>query len=935
LSSDTLPAIICVQIIQELFVELLSLRTIHGPNIYHNRPVLIMKIDLKDWAEVASSEIADFNERLLQLLPGLQKHTCSPGYEGGFIERLRRGTYMAHVTEHVAIELSSLAGMDISFGKSRYAGSPGVYHVVTRFENEAGMKSCLEAAFRLVKALLEGKDFIVTEEVEKIKEVVSENRLGPSTAAIFAAAKKFNIPCRRVGENSLLYLGYGKNLKKVQTAVTEKTSLIATELVQDKNFTKEYLKEFSVPVPRGGVVRTEAELLEMVADLRPPLAIKPVDGHHGNGVCLNLVTKEEMLKAFARAREECPRVLVEEMVRGNDYRILVIDGKLVAAAERQPPSVVGNGVDTIATLIGVLNQDPRRDEGHAGFLTKIELDADLADTLQKSGVSLATVLEPGRRVFLRETANLSTGGTAKDVTDLVHPGVKCLCQRIARIVGLDICGIDAIANSLSENPEAGGFQVIEVNAGPGLRMHLAPTEGEPRPVGEAIVNMLYPDPKQARIPIAAVTGTNGKTTVARMMSKMFASLGHTVGMTSSDGVWIGGSQIMHGDTSGPVSARTILNDPGVDFAVLEVARGGIMRGGLAYDWSDIGIITNIRKDHLGQDGINDIEDLVWVKSLVAERVREGGTLILNADDEQSLKLAHTPRIMKIPRNILLYSTSGKNPAVSAHLAAHKDACWVEDGQFVGFFQGRSVHFGAVKDYPVTMKGAAHFQVSNTLAVIAAGLAQGISPAQITLSLQEFNPTLENPGRLNLYKVHDATVILDYGHNPDAISAIGEMLSRYQNHRKTAVFGLPGDRETDLIAESGEVVGRYFDRVVLRDDLDLRGRAPGEVPGLLEKVLAATHAEVETLIRLDEKEALDTALADASAKDIIVVFYDTLSFVKKVLLEYDPQPLATLPDVNIALAPSRNSRALDPLTEPVDDFDEIEMTPFGPRLRESV
>jgi cyanophycin synthetase len=880
-------------------VELLSLRTIHGPNIYHNRPVIIMKLDLKQWAEVASDEIPNFTDRLIQLLPGLQKHTCSPGYEGGFIERLRRGTYMAHVTEHVAIELSSLAGMDISFGKSRYAGSPGIYHVVTRFENEEGMKSCLESAFNLVTALLEGKEFDVAANVEKIIEVVNDNQLGPSTAAIFAAAKKMNIPCRRVGEHSLLYLGYGKNLKKVQTAVTEKTSLIATELVQDKNFTKEYLKEFSVPVPRGGVVRTEEELLEMAADLTPPLAIKPVDGHHGNGVCLNIYTKDDMIKAFARAQEESSRVLVEEMISGNDYRILVIDGKLVAAAERQPPSVVGNGTDTIATLLEALNKDPRRADGHSGFLTKVEADSDLTDTLKKSGVTLMTVLENGRRVFLRETANLSTGGTAKDVTDLVHPKVKCLCQRIARIVGLDICGVDAIAKSLSEEPEVGGFQVIEVNAGPGLRMHLAPTEGQPRPVGEAIVNMLYPDPTQSRIPIVAVTGTNGKTTVARMMSKMFGGLGHTVGMTSSDGVWIGDSQIMRGDTSGPISARTILNDPGVDFAVLEVARGGIMRGGLAYDWSDIGIITNIRKDHFGQDGIDDIEDLVWVKSIVAERVREGGTLILNADDEQSLKLAHTPRITKIPRNILLYSTSGKNPAISAHLAAHKDACWVEDGQFMGFFQGHSVHFGAVKDFPITMNGAADFQVSNTLAVMAAGLAQGVSPAQIALSLKEFNPSLENPGRLNLYKVHNATVILDYGHNPDAISAIGGMLSGYKNHRKIAVFGLPGDRETDLIQESGEMVGRYFDRIILRDDLDLRGRAPGEVPSLLTNVLNSTHSHVEVVTRLNEKEALDTALAEATAKDIIVVFYDTLDYVKKVLREYDPQPLLTLPDVNLS------------------------------------
>lgn len=877
-------------------MELLSFRTIHGPNIYHARPVLVMKMDLKEFAEVPSDEIPGFTEALLRTLPGLQKHTCSPGYEGGFVERLGRGTYMAHITEHIAIELSVLAGIEVTFGKSRYAGTPGVYNVVTRFQNEAGMKLCLTHAFHLANALLKNQPYDLEGALREIREVVADTQLGPSAQAIFDAAQKLNVPCRRLGEHSLLYLGYGKGLKKVQTAVTDQTSLIATELVQDKNSTKEFLKEFSVPVPCGGTARSEADLLEIARDLTYPLAVKPVDGHHGNDVHLNIQNLEELKQAFSRVRANASRVLVEEMITGRDYRLLVIDHKLVAAAERQPPSVLGNGRATVQELIEELNRDPRRADGHSGFLTKIEFDDALTASLNKAKMELGSVLPEGQRLWLRETANLSTGGTAKDVTDLVHPSIKCLCERISRLVGLDICGIDAIATTIGDSVEASGFRVIEVNAGPGLRMHLAPTEGSPRPVGEAIVRMLYPDPKAARIPIVAITGTNGKTTVARMTAKLFSNQGLQVGMTSSDGVWIDKNQIMSGDTSGPVSARTVLNDPGVDMAVLEVARGGIMRGGLAYDWSDVGIVTNIRRDHFGQDGIDSIEDLVWVKSLIAERVREGGTLILNADDEQSLALAKSPRVTRTPKNIVLFSCESQNPAITQHLQAHKDALWVENGHFVGFFKGRAVHFGAVHEFPVTMNGLAHFHVSNTLAVMAAGLAQGVSAADIATALKAFAPGLENPGRLNLYNVRGATVVLDYGHNPDAISAIGNMLAGFKHHRKTAIFGAPGDRGSHLIEESGDMLGRYFDRVILRDDLDLRGRNSGEVPELLERRLAKEHPKVEAVQVLEEKAALDFALAEAGPNDIIVVFYDILDYVTKVVREYDPQPLKQFPSL---------------------------------------
>ncbi|MEZ0391228.1 MAG: cyanophycin synthetase [Pseudobdellovibrionaceae bacterium] len=876
-------------------MKILGFRTIKGPNVYHSQPVLMMKIDLQQWSEKGSHEIPGFTDRLIHLIPSLRSHTCSPGYPGGFIERLRQGTYPAHIVEHLALELSCLADSPLSFGKTRYAGSPGVYDVIVRFHNEEGMKLCLQSGVEIFLSLAEGKEVHLASKLEAIQNKIIETQLGPSTQALWDAACKRGIPIRTWGDDHLLELGHGKYRRRLQTAVSDRTSLIATDLVQDKQRTKQVLEEACVPVPRGEVVSSEAELWLAAEKIPGPYAVKPLDGHHGNGVALNMTTQEELLKAFHRAQEYCSRVLVEEMCGGLDYRVLVVNGRFVAASERTPPSVIGDGKRQIQELIESLNQSPSRQAGHGGLLSKIEIDEVLIETLQKQGWNLDSVPKKNQFVLLRPNANLSSGGTARDVTDLVHPEVKSLCERIARLVDLDICGIDLISLDLAASLENSNLRVIEVNAGPGLRMHLAPTEGQVRNVGEDILKMLYPPGTPFRIPIAAVTGTNGKTTVVRLIHKILSS-DATVGMTTSDGIWIGDQKIASGDMTGPLSAQMILSDPLVEKAVLEVARGGILRRGLAYDWSDVGVITNIRPDHIGQDGIETLEDLVWIKSLVAERVKENGTLILNADDPEAFQLRLSPRLKNHHRHLVLYSVDGNQAAFREHILSGGDGAWYEEGWLYLQTQGITHRLVSVQNLSFTFEGRARFQISNALAAIAASNAMGATSDQIIMGLMSFESITENRGRMNLYRVGEGLVILDYGHNPDAISAMGEFLQQWPEAKKTAVFGLPGDRADHILQMATENLCQYFDRLVVRDDHDLRERKKAEVSDLVEKWVKAKSERVICRKAASEKEAVESVLSHLQSDEIVVIYFDSFESVMPLIRQYDPVPIAMIPNL---------------------------------------
>lgn len=870
-------------------MEIVSFRTLWGPNVYHNHPVLMMRVDLGDWAETSSAEFPFFKENLMALLPELRTHECSPGRPGGFCERLDRGTYMAHIMEHVALELSELAGIGVNFGKARFAGEKGHYNIITRFRNESGMKASLEKSFLIVKNLLERKPVDLGSVLEFIETQVRESALGPSAASLVKEAQRRKIPVRRVSDNSLYQLGYGKNRRFLQAAVTDGTSLISTEILQDKDQTKKILRKFSIPAPRGVLVESRRELPEKIKGLRFPLVVKPFDGHHGKGVELDLRTAKELRSAFLRARKYSDRILIEEMCRGKDYRVLVVDGKVVAAAERRPPHVEGNGFSTIQTLIEALNTDPRRGVGHENFLTRVEIDDVLTEHLAKRNLSLAHVPAKNEIVVLRGNSNLSSGGTAHDVTESMHPEVRALCERTARLLNIDICGIDLIHHDLSL-PVARGLQVIEVNAGPGLRMHLQPATGAAQPVAEKILDMLYPPHANSRIPIVSVTGTNGKTTVTRMIRKILSNTQNCVGMTTTDGIWIGEECIAQGDMTGPISSETVLSDPKVDMAVLEVARGGILRGGLAYDWSDVGVVTNIKADHLGQDGIEDLDDLIWIKSLVAERVREGGWLVLNADDPSVLSLREKPSIARIPKNYFLYSTSPANPALLKHLYDGQAGCWLENGFLCLQKDGILSRILEVGEIPSTLKGKARFQISNALAALAAGFCMGATLEEIRRGLQSFRASMENSGRLNFYRVGDAHVLLDYAHNPEALRALADLVKGLGFGRVKLVASLPGDRRADLLTESAKIMAKSFDHIIVKEEKDLRGRKAGEISDLILKTVARESPALPCEFIADETEALEHALKGLTKKDLVIVLQDELEPFLARLRQYDPIPV---------------------------------------------
>ena len=853
-----------------------------------------MTLDLQNWTDVASTQIPQFTENLVHLLPGLKNHVCYLGYEGGFVERLKRGTYMAHILEHIALELSSLAGIGVNFGKTRYAGRPGLYEVTTRYSSPKGMQFCLENAVKIAKSIAEKKSFDLDTAVEDIKEVANRDKLGPSTQALIDAAKKRNIPYRFLANNSLIQFGYGKNSRRLQTAVSDRTSLIAADIAQDKELTKKILKDNFIPVPNGVVVSSLEEVQQALEELSAPYVVKPLNGNHGRGVSLNLNSQEEVIKAYTVAKNISSNVIIEEMCKGRDYRLLVVHGKMIAAAERIPPLVIGDGVKTLQQLIDDLNQDPLRQRGHDGILTYVEPDQIMQHCLQRQNFTLDSVPEKDLQVILRENCNLSSGGTAVDITDKVHPDIVTLSERVARVVGLDICGIDLIHHNI-EKPLDKNVKIIEVNAGPGLRMHLAPSVGPERPVGDYILNGLFPNEQSARIPIVSVTGTNGKTTVVRMLHKVFSqSKRITVGMTTTDGIWIGEKKIFSGDTTGPQSSRIVLSDPSVDMAVLEVARGGLLRGGLAYDWSDVSIVTNVRADHVGQDGIENVDDLLWIKSVVAERVRKGGTLVLNADDATTLQIRHNSHVLKNQCSIFLYSLLAQNQVLQEHIATGGNACWVDGGIVHLRYLGNTRTLFKISEIPATLNGIADFQISNVLSVIAAAIASGVDENQLFESLKAFAPTEENLGRLNIYRVKNGFAILDYGHNEDAILSIGKMLTHMKGYSKTVVLGLPGDRSSQLIENTGRAASVFFDKFILRDDMDLRGRRSGEVPAILQNCIQFKRSSAFCKIILNEAQSIQHALETMENNEIVVIFYENIQNAMKVLKEYDPFAVNMIP-----------------------------------------
>jgi cyanophycin synthetase len=875
------------------------MRTLAGPNVYTHRPALLMRLDLEELAGRESREIEGFNERLLEMLPALAEHHCSLGRPGGFLERLRGGTFFGHVVEHAALALMDLAGVGANHGQTRATEAEGVYNVVVEYRAEQATRFLLGRAVDLVETLLAGGAFAVGETIEAARRIAAETELGPSTRAIVEAAARRNIPWRRLGTDSLVQLGWGVKRKFIQAATSELTSAVAVEIAGDKDFTKQLLEQAGIPVPSGVVVQTEEEAAAAGDSLSGPVVVKPLDGRQGKGVSLGLLTEAEVRAAFRVAAGYSSLVLVEEMYRGRNYRVLVVGGRVVAASERTPPQVTGDGRQTIAQLVEQENQNPLRGDCHEKPLTRIRLDEIARAYLAKAGLSPESVPAAGEVISLREGVNLSTGGTARDVTDEVHPTIRRMCERAARAAGLDICGVDLVLEDISTEFRRGTGGVIELNAAPGLRMHLHPSEGQPRDVGGAIVRMLYPE-GDGRVPVISITGTNGKTTVTRMIGHILSFAGLCTGVTTTDGVYVGGERVVEGDTTGPHSARIVLSDPTVEVAVLETARGGIVRRGLGYDWSDISVLTNIQPDHFGQDGIETIEDILFIKSLVAERVRAGGTLVLNADDELLAHLAEDSRVTRIERRIVFFSLRDSHLLIRRHTDAGGTAYFVRDGQVVEAEGNRQRFVLRLADVPATMGGTAEYQVANVLACVAAARAHGIASEQIAAALSTFRSATDNPGRSNLYRIASGGyVMLDYGHNPEAFASVCRTAARWRGRRVTGIVGVPGDRSNYLVERAGRVAARGFQRIVVKEDKDLRGRRPGEVAELLCRAIREETPDRDCHIVLCEADALRGELERLGAGDVVVMFYDKLEPLLEVLGEFGALPVAEIEGLEAA------------------------------------
>jgi cyanophycin synthetase len=869
-------------------VKILNIRTIAGPNVYSHQPVLVMKLDLQDLDGRESTDLPGFVDRLLTLLPGCHEHHCGLGRPGGFVERLHGGTYFGHIVEHVALELTDPVGIPTYRGKTVDAGEPGCYLVAVTYKSERAMRFLLQVSVELVQALVDSEPYPLDAKLSEARELVAKDELGPSTGAIVAAAERRGIPWSRVDDSSMVRFGYGKNSRYIEGTISAHTSAVSVDIAGNKELTKQLLAKAGLPVPHGCVVRTSEQAVACLETLQPTVVVKPLDGNQGRGVSLNLSTPEQVAEAFEAAVQISSEVIVEEMFRGLDYRVVVVGGRMVAAAQRIPPHVWGDGVHTLRELIDVVNRDPRRGDGHDKPMTKISTDPIVLAILKKNRHTLDEVPAAGDMVVLRESANLSTGGSARDVTDDVHPAIRRICERAARTVGLDVCGIDLVVPDIRRPFTSGG--IVEVNASPGIRMHHFPSEGEPRDVGAAIVDMLYPADTPSRIPIISITGTNGKTTVTRMIGHIIASTGQTVGLTTTDGISIGGEEVACGDMTGPWSAGVVLSDCTVDVAVLETARGGIVRSGLGYDWSDISILTNIHPDHIGQDGIEGIEDIVRIKRLVAERVRDGGTLILNADDEHLVQLSTHERVTAVPKKVVYFSLDPANPVVQQHLANGGTAFVAAGNSIEERHSSGSYKVAEIDSIPATLDGTADFQIYNVLAAAAAARAYGLSAECIERALTSFRMERDGRGRLNVFAFGQGHVVLDYGHNPIALKSVQRMIAKWNASRHTAVIAIPGDRRDDLIIESARTVAHGYDRIFVREDQDLRGRRPGEVAELLARVIRQERPDTSVETIPDELDATIAAVSDMVPGEVVVAFSDRKDEVLSWLLAAGAEPL---------------------------------------------
>ena len=881
-------------------MRIVSTNVYVGPNVYARFPVIRHVIDLgplEDWPTVRLGD--GFMDTLLDALPGLREHGCSYREPGGFVRRMREdeGTWLGHVMEHVALELQNVAGSSVTFGRTRSIDDrPGHYNMVFQYKDADVGREASSLALQLLQSLLpkelqsreaQDSDWDFEEARDSFIRYAQRREFGPSTASLVAAAEERGIPWLRLNRYSLVQFGHGRYQQRIQATTTGRTSNIAVELAGDKEETNGILRDLGLPVPQQIMVRTGGDAVRAAERIGYPVVLKPLSANHGRGVSINLKTPEEVEVGFDKAREHHRTVIVESFLDGFDHRLLVIDGELVAAAKRVPGHVVGDGKHTIEELVEIVNQDPRRGVGHEKVLTRLELDHQAERLLAKKGYDHNTVPTKDEIVYLRSTANLSTGGTAIDVTDIMHPDNREMAIRAIKAIGLDIGGVDFLTRDISESYRETGGGICEVNAGPGFRMHVAPSEGTPRDVAGPVIDMLFPADLPSRIPIAAVTGTNGKTTTSRMLAHILKMSGMTVGLTSTDGVYIDGNLSVPGDMTGPVSAQMILRDPSVDAAVMETARGGMLRSGLGFQECNVAACLNIAADHLGLRGIDTLEQLAEVKRVPVEIATDAA--ILNADDRLCLEMADYTDAEK-----LVYVTMNpSHPLVKRHIQAGGQAWVLEQGM-----NGHMIAKYENETYtpllwthliPATIEGRAMHNVQNAIFAAALAYNMAVTLDDIRNGLRTFDSTFfQAPGRMNIYDEHPFKAILDYAHNPAAVSAICDLVDRFDvEGRRIVVLAAPGDRRDEDIREIAGVAAGHFDHYICRCDDHRRGRGPDEVAvmmknRLLELDIPPDHIEVIP----DEQEATTRALEMAAPNDLLLILGDNIKRTWKQIIYFN-------------------------------------------------
>lgn len=852
-------------------MKILKTQTLRGPNYWSIRrhKLVVVRLDLEELAEKPSNLIPGFYQALVETLPSLEEHFCSPGHRGGFLQRVQEGTMMGHIVEHVALELQELTEMSVGFGRTRETSTPGIYQVVFEYQDEQAGRYAARAAVRLCQSIVDTGEYPRREldkDLEDLRELWAEASLGPSTEAIVKEAENRGIPWLPLSSRAIIQLGYGTCQQRIQATLSDRTGILGVEMACDKEAAKQLLADAGIPVPKGTGIQYLDELdpaIEAVGGF--PVVVKPADGNHGRGITLDINSFQQADEAYDAASAISRSVIVEGFYQGQDYRVLVVDGKVVAVSERIPAHVVGDGHSSIAALIEEINRDPQRGEGHDNVLTRIEVDRPAQNLIARQGYSLDSILPQGELCYLRATANLSTGGIAVDRTDEIHPENIWIAQRAARLIGLDIAGIDIVTPDISRPLGEVGGVVVEVNAAPGFRMHTCPSRGIPRNVADAVLTMLFPPGAPSRMPLIAVTGTNGKTTTTRLIAHIFKQTRLTIGYTTTDGIYIDDYLVEKGDTTGPQSAQLILKDPTVEVAVLETARGGILRSGLGFDQCDVGVVLNVQADHLGIGDIDTIEDLADLKCVVAESVNPEGCVVLNADDPLVAKMSR-----RVQAEVAYFSMSPDNSVVRDHIERGGLAAIYENG-YLSILKGDWVlRIEKAAQIPLTMNGRAPFMIANALAASLAAFSQGLEVDLIRTALISFEASAsQTPGRMNLFDLGSHHALIDYAHNPAAYEALASFVKNWAGER-IGVIGGPGDRRNEDLINLGKLSAQVFNRIIIKEDDDRRGRDRGEVADLIRQgiVTANPNCPYETI--LNETEAINTAL-DLAPKGSLVVF----------------------------------------------------------------